>query len=74
MVIRTACLFLGNESKTTETNVTRRPAQSVVDQSWKKMAATLSTLPPKFSSTCGATLETHAIEFIDNALTLKIPR
>ena len=47
----TACLFLGNESKTTETNVTRRPAQSVVDQSWIKMAATFPTLPPIFSFT-----------------------
>ena len=51
VVIRTACLFLGNESKTTETNVTRRPAQSVVDQSWIKMAATFPTLPPIFSFT-----------------------
>ena len=70
------CLLLGSGDLRYDAkeNRTRHPAQSVVDQSWKKMAATLSTLPPKFSSTCGATSETHAIEFIDNALTLKIPR
>ena len=42
---------------------TRCSAQSVVDQSCIKMAATFSTLPPNFSFTWGCKFRTHHREF-----------
>ena len=43
--------------------VTRRSAQSVVDQSCIKMAATLATLPPNFSFTWKWKFTTHPGQF-----------